>query len=774
MKHYLRFLITMLLLVLFGGGSFGQTWQKVELKDLTSDDVFVIVDVLNGYAISNAAISKRPAAVSVTLNEAGDRLTGVVKDNLKWKVTSDGGDYIFTSNASSNNILYWTGNSTDLKVGTLTSTSDAKKNEYHKFNESTSDIYTGLKTKKATRYICNFNNQNWRCYDGASNNGSNLTANKTKLAYFKYVKDTKTATNVTFGAGVDGKSIDVTEGKEASFSGNTATEKDNVAGSIKYTSDKPEIVAVDETTGVVTFNNTKTFGTATITALFTPTDAAKYKESSASYTINYKEKERIATTLAFAETKGSVKLGDTFTLPELTLTAGDETLTGRTYTYSSSAPKVASIDENTGEVKILSAGTTVLTAEFVDPEDKYNKSSAEYTLKVIDPNTIVFSAVDKSFENVGTYSNTESEIDCNFVSTSGEYTFRVLNCMTNTNNATPLYGCLQMSSSDSERGNGIVKSPSFDAFPNGYKVTVYYTKSSSSEYMTISSDKFSDVKSTSTQTGDECITTISLPSPFAKFTMTANKGAKYVSKIELTALAAPEIETVTLDETSDNISTVISENNGKTVNVTLKRTISKDYLNPVCLPFDLSAEKIAEVFGVGSVVSDYTSVEGTVMNFTPVTKMTANHPYIVQATESFDTKNIAGVTLKTYENKENSVEFENTNHTFLGSFVGSPSIVVFSKENIATNLFLGKDGNLYHPTAYSKMKGMRAYFDVYDYTGSEAKVNIGGSLSSIGKLMNGEAITGKVYNLNGQYVGNTLDGLAKGLYIINGKKYIVK
>ena len=67
----------MLLLVLFGGGSFGQTWQKVELKDLTSDDVFVIVDVLNGYAISNAAISKRPAAVSVTLNEAADAGTGI-------------------------------------------------------------------------------------------------------------------------------------------------------------------------------------------------------------------------------------------------------------------------------------------------------------------------------------------------------------------------------------------------------------------------------------------------------------------------------------------------------------------------------------------------------------------------------------------------------------------------------------------------------------------------------------------------------------------------
>lgn len=772
MKHYLRFLITMLLLVLFGGGSFGQTWQKVELKDLTSDDVFVIVDVLNGYAISNAPVSKRPEAVQVALNEAGNELTSTtIAENLKWKVSSDKGVYVFTSNANSNNVLYWAGGTkTDIKIGNPTS--DNKKNGYHKFVEATSSIYSGLKTQNATRYICNYSNEDWRCYEGGVKaGGSNLQNNKTKLAYFKYVNDTRTATKVTFGADEDGKPVDVTEGEESSFSGKIATEKDGVAGTIKYSSNNKDVVSVDETTGVVKFG--KTFGTATITALFTPTDAAKYKESSASYTINYKEKERIATTLAFAETKGSVKLGETFTLPELTLKAGNETLTGKTYTYTSSAPEVASI-ENTGEVKILSAGNTVLTAEFVDPEKKYNKSSAEYTLKVIDPNTIVFSAADKSFENVGTYSNTESEIDCNFVSTSGEYTFRVLNCMTNTNNATPLYGCLQMSSSDSERGNGIVKSPSFDAFPNGYKVTVYYTKSSSSEYMTISSDKFSDVKSTSTQTGDECITTISLPSPFAKFTMTANKGAKYVSKIELTALAAPEIETVTLDETSDNISTVISDNAGRTVNVTLKRSISKDYLNTVCLPFAISADQVAEVFGEGSVVSDYTSVTGTVMNFTPVTEMVANHPYIVNATETFDTKNIAGVTLKTIAGNENKIEFENTEKTFLADFVGSPLIHEFTYTD-GSELFLGKDGKLYRPNAKGdKMKGMRAYFEVVDYTGTEAKVNIGGGLSSIDKLMNGEAMTGKVYNLNGQYVGNTLDGLAKGLYIMNGKKYVVK
>lgn len=231
---------------------------------------------------------------------------------------------------------------------------------------------------------------------------------------------------------------------------------------------------------------------------------------------------------------------------------------------------------------------------------------------------------------------------------------------------------------------------------------------------------------------------------------------------------------VGLDETSGKISDVIKANADKVVTVTLKRSISKDYLNTVCLPFALSADQVAEVFGEGSVVSDYTSVTGTVMNFTPVTEMIANHPYIVKATETFDTKNIAGVTLKTIAGNENKIEFENTEKTFLADFVGSPLIHEFTYTD-GSELFLGKDGKLYRPNAKGdKMKGMRAYFEVVDYTGTEAKVNIGGGLSSIDKLMNGEAMTGKVYNLNGQYVGNTLDGLAKGLYIMNGKKYVVK
>ena len=37
-----------------------------------------------------------------------------------------------------------------------------------------------------------------------------------------------------------------------------------------------------------------------------------------------------------------------------------------------------------------------------------------------------------------------------------------------------------------------------------------------------------------------------------------------------------------------------------------------------------------------------------------------------------------------------------------------------------------------------------------------------------------KALQGKVYNLQGQCVGSSLQGLSKGIYIVNGKKVIIK
>ena len=56
----------------------------------------------------------------------------------------------------------------------------------------------------------------------------------------------------------------------------------------------------------------------------------------------------------------------------------------------------------------------------------------------------------------------------------------------------------------------------------------------------------------------------------------------------------------------------------------------------------------------------------------------------------------------------------------------------------------------------------------YDENGNEA--------TSI-KQLDGEELTigtGKIYNMSGQYVGKSVDGLSRGMYIMNGKKFVVK
>lgn len=494
----------------------------------------------------------------------------------------------------------------------------------------------------------------------------------------------------------------------------------------------------------------------------------------------YKLDTRKSTTLEFATPSGSVNLGEAFTLPKLTLKAGEETLTGKTFTYSSSAPEVASIDEK-GLVTVNALGKTVFTASY-GGDKVYSESEAKFELIVEDPYKV--SLFYESFDKAnGTGGN-----DGEFNSGSNKWDPSITDNPEWILDGSAYFAKQCVRIGKSSNGLSSLTSPTISVkgdatltFKAGawkgketvgaVKVTVsngllsYNGKEENTQTINIPDGAWGDFEmSIKGATGDLTLT-------FANVKKSDNMF--YLDEVKITQPKVTE-ETVVLDEISDNISDVIKANADKVVTVTLKRSISKDYLNTVCLPFALSAGQVAEVFGEGSVVSDYTSVTGTVMNFTPVTEMAANHPYIVKATETFDTKNIAGVTLKTIAGNENKIEFENTEKTFLADFVGSPLIHEFTYTD-GSELFLGKDGKLYRPNAKGdKMKGMRAYFEVLDGTGNEAKVNIGGGLSSIDKLMYGEAMTGKVYNLNGQYVGNTLDGLAKGLYIMNGKKYVVK
>lgn len=100
---------------------------------------------------------------------------------------------------------------------------------------------------------------------------------------------TKTETKTTFGSDIDGTTITFTGdeapvGKSASVTPAEALNTSN--GTLTYKSDRTDIVAVDKTTGALTWGTA--YGTAKITATYTAAEGALFKDSEAFYYVKHK------------------------------------------------------------------------------------------------------------------------------------------------------------------------------------------------------------------------------------------------------------------------------------------------------------------------------------------------------------------------------------------------------------------------------------------------------------------------------------------------------
>lgn len=100
---------------------------------------------------------------------------------------------------------------------------------------------------------------------------------------------TKSETKTTFGSDIDGTTITFTGdeapvGKSASVTPAEALNTSN--GTLTYKSDSTDIVAVDETTGALTWGTA--YGTAKITATYTAAEKALFKDSEAFYYVKHK------------------------------------------------------------------------------------------------------------------------------------------------------------------------------------------------------------------------------------------------------------------------------------------------------------------------------------------------------------------------------------------------------------------------------------------------------------------------------------------------------
>ena len=220
--------------------------------------------------------------------------------------------------------------------------------------------------------------------------------------------------------------------------------------------------------------------------------------------------------------------------------------------------------------------------------------------------------------------------------------------------------------------------------------------------------------------------------------------------IKLVATALPLNETTTAEDAK----TLLEANLNKTVDVTINRTLVANKWNTLCLPFDVTAEQIKNILKAEGMVREYEDQTAETM--------TAGVPYLIKPTEEVKGLTFEGVKITAVEGKtKGGIGSENL---AISGILGARKLESFE-------LFLNAAGKFVAPAKGKEtMKGFRAYF--ISLLGAGAKINIDGETTGINNIETEATVNGKVYNLNGQYVGNSLNGLKKGIYVVNGKKVI--
>jgi len=334
--------------------STGGTWELTDLADLTSTDVFVIVGN-NGdnYAMTNDnGTGSAPTAVAVVVSN--DKIAGNVADNLKWNISGNATDgYTFYPNGSTTTWLYCTATNNGVRVGT-------NDNKTFKINAGY------LKHDGTSRYVGIYDSQDWRCYTSTGGNIANQ-----RFAFYKYVADERQEATISFlnenSEAITTLTANINDMIEVSTSCNVENAQ------LTFESDNEDVASYED--GVVYATGV---GTAVITASFAGNET--YKPATATLTVTVNE-NRAESGLAWSANSINVGIlseeGD-YELPTLT------NPNNVTVSYSSSNEGVAVVDA-TGEILLdtSAVGEATITATFAGNND-YKPAEVSYTINIVD------------------------------------------------------------------------------------------------------------------------------------------------------------------------------------------------------------------------------------------------------------------------------------------------------------------------------------------------------------------------------------------------------
>lgn len=502
------------------------------------------------------------------------------------------------------------------------------------------------------------------------------------------------------------------------------------------------------------------------------TTLADYSHYIKTVTIVYKGKN--PTTVSFGKEVDNntfkVKDGETFEGRVANCTT--EGATG-TIVYKSSDEAIALVDATTGAITLgAKYGTATITAQFV-ATGNYANSEARYSIKHLE-DFVFYESFDKC--------NGEGGIDGIEDSWSGSLSGNALSDNESDKTDNPGWTfvngkertqCASFGASDK---GGSATSPNIQIDQKAllkFKAACWNTIAENSQ-ITIS---VSNGTLTYNGKNSQSVTIDMVKGAWTDYSMIVSgtysftvtfagsdtKNRFFLDEVMVTKVAPQEI---TLEENSDNI-VEAAEN----VNVTLKRTFYKDgEWNTLCLPFAVADAKTAfdraELREVDTEKSN-----GNTIVFKEATTIEAGKPYLIKwaktPNEVCDFVNtFEGVTLVATATPVKV----NDAITFTGFYNKATA------DKLGASVAAIGVGNKLFKVTSGEMKGFRAAFVLNPATPAAGiKVVIDGTTTGIEDLVvDGVKANGRVYNLNGQYVGNSLNGLQPGIYIQNGKKVVVK
>ena len=207
----------------------------------------------------------------------------------------------------------------------------------------------------------------------------------------------------------------------------------------------------------------------------------------------------------------------------------------------------------------------------------------------------------------------------------------------------------------------------------------------------------------------------------------------------------------------------------------------------LCLPFSMTQEQLEAAFGYNVQLGDFTGADtqfddadnvlGITANFSSVTTLQANHPYIIKVADDVEEFTADGVDI-TPNADEACVEYDNgktgSRRQVLSGFYGCYQAGTSLDE---ATLYLS-GGSFRYATGSETINAYRAYFAFLDELTDKASaatsisIVLEGSTPSVldASLMSSDGVSSEVYNLSGQ----RLQAPRKGLNIVGGHKVVVK